>query len=181
MKLLIKTIKKILILLLIIFIILLSYIPKKVYARFDIPTVDAGGGSNNTMTVEQGRQNIANFALNFQSQHSQDCDYDGNWQYQIDPETKRGMIAQKRGDTYYSQDTEGKTYSFDCVGWITFAINRATKMDCNDAYGSGFVTTSGIKDKRFQSVPISEIIPGDILIVTGRTPCSNICWKWTGC
>ena len=108
-----------------------------------------------TATVEEARQQIANFALKFQSEHSGDVDYDKFWSFET--------IKIKRYNTYVTEDSPGKLYEFDCVGWVTFAINRAIDIGCDNPKGSGFVTTGGIKDSRFQSVSTSSLIPGDIV------------------
>lgn len=157
MKLLKKISFKMIILILIFLIINLMYTPKLVFAS------DGSNGENTdqtSLTVESARQNIANFALQFQSEHSGNCDYDGNWSFET--------IKQKRLNTYRTSDVDGKTYEFDCVGWVTFAINRATGMECTDPGGSGFITPGGIRDSRFEEVSISEIQAGDILWIPGE-------------
>lgn len=163
-----KATLKLLALTLIVYIIIISCTPIIVFASDESQDTETESSSN--VTLEEARQNIANFAIKFQSEHSADCLYKESWlnnSVNVNGETI-SEIFKRRGDTITTPDSEGKTYEFDCVGWITFAISRGTGMECADPYRSGFVTTGGIKDSRFQAVSISDIIPGDVLWTSGH-------------
>ena len=106
------------------------------------------------ITVESARAQIANWAISFvNGSEGAKCVYSG--------------INSDRKNTYQSNDPQ-ESYKFDCVGWVSYAINRSLDIDYSEAYDGtgGFVTPqSGIKDtSHFGPVSITEIQPGDILI-----------------
>lgn len=155
-----KATLKLLSLTLIVYIIIISCTPIIVFASDESQDTETESSSN--VTLEEARQNIANFAIKFQSEHSADCDYDGNWSFET--------IKQKRTNTINQPDTEGKIYEFDCVGWVDFAVTRAL----NVPYTNSYVTPqSGVIDSRFQELNITiteeNLIPGDILRLKNQT------------
>lgn len=88
-----------------------------------------------------------------------------------------GDIYEKRGKTYRAKEPQN-VYYYDCVGWVSFALNRALGINCDGANSGkgGFVVpskTDGVVDekhfKRFEIVNgESDLVPGDILINSGH-------------
>ena len=89
----------------------------------------------------------------------------------------KGEIYEKRGITYRAKEPQN-VYYYDCVGWVSFALNRALGINCDGANSGngGFVVpskTDGVVDekhfKRFEIVNgESDLVPGDILINSGH-------------
>lgn len=89
----------------------------------------------------------------------------------------KGEIYEKRGITYRAKEPQN-VYYYDCVGWVSFALNRALGINCDGANSGmgGFVVPSekdGVVDekhfKRFEIVNgESDLVPGDILISSGH-------------
>lgn len=144
-----KILKKIMICNLISLLIGLQFIPYIIFAS-DTTTSQA----STETTIESARAQIANWAISFvNSSEGAKCVY--------------SLANNDRKNTYQSSDPQA-VYKFDCVGWVSYAINRSIGINFGEAYNGtgGFVTPqSGIKDtSHFGPVSINEIEPGDILI-----------------
>ncbi len=110
--------------------------------------------SNIEVTLDNARNQIASWGESFCSSNAGRCVYDAN----------------RRGETYMASDPQS-TYYFDCVGWVSFAINRSIGLDFVPAHrgynegGGGFVTPSGVKDTvHFAETSVQNAKRGDILI-----------------
>lgn len=113
-----------------------------------------GADTNLDVTLEKNRNQIADFAEKFVSNSGSRCIYN----------------ARKRGKTYRGKlpSSSDPHYYFDCVGWVSFAVNRAigiTYSECESGIG-GFVTPQkGVKDTdHFKKISISAAKRGDILV-----------------
>lgn len=141
--------KKLIAIILIILMIVLVCSPKVTLATETNQEADSTASD-----VEAARMQIANWAIAFaRGSEARKCTYTQNFN--------------ARANTYNSPDPQAE-YKFDCVGWVSYAINRAIGITYSEAESGsgGFVTPqSGIKDKsHFGYVSINEIQPGDILI-----------------
>ena len=144
-----ELLKKIMLSTLILLIIAQLFIP---YISFATDTTTSQASTETT--IESARAQIANWAISFvNSSEGAKCIYSGSFT--------------DRKNTYRANDPQ-ESYKFDCVGWVSYAINRSLDIDYSEAYDGtgGFVTPqSGIKDtSHFGPVSITEIQPGDILI-----------------
>lgn len=109
--------------------------------------------------IEEARQKIADYAVEFASK-GYTCVY---------PKGTDAEVYALRGKTYRTKDTPDKEYIFECVGFVSFIINRSIGIDFELARlgSSGFVTGKNVRDTTHftkASISSNSIEPGDILM-----------------
>lgn len=133
-------------------IICISCTPKFVFAEGD-----------SEEELAKAREQIAKWAIQFvQSPEAAKCEY---------PSKKLSVIIEKRGQTYRSTDPQD-VYYFDCVGWVSYAVNRAIGIShpSIESGNKGFVQplsthSPNVFDKaHFAPIGIDEKQPGDIIV-----------------
>lgn len=133
-------------------IICISCTPKFVFAEGD-----------SEEELAKAREQIAKWAIQFaNSPEAAKCDY---------PTKDLTTIIERRGQTYRSKDPQDKYY-FDCVGWVSYAVNRAIGIShpSIESGNKGFVqplntnSPNVFDTAHFTPIGIDEIQPGDILV-----------------
>lgn len=113
--------------------------------------------------IAKAKKQIVNYAIAFaNSPEAAKC------QYFMTPGSGPDDPGNKaRAETYKASDPQDK-YVFDCVGFVSYMINRAIGITCPQAENGtgGFVTPNGVSDVAHfvLSDTISNVEPGDILM-----------------
>lgn len=137
-------------------IICISCTPKFVFAEGD-------SEEDREEELVAARRQIAEWAVQFAtSSEAEKCEY---------PSKKLSVIIEKRGQTYRSTDPQD-VYYFDCVGWVSYAVNRAIGIShpSIESGNKGFVqplnthSPNVFDTAHFAPIGINEKRPGDIIV-----------------
>ena len=129
-------------------------------------------------TVEETGQQIANWAINF-CNAEEEGKYIANYDY-----ITNGANESPRWYSYDAVIVEGGTYTFDCVGWLSFVVRHATGLGEKSFTIFAAPVTNGFNSKHIskgyfeeiwrndvgvQNLPTNvEVLPGDLLAMSGH-------------
>ena len=127
---------------------------------------EGGGKSADQVTIEEARETVAKWALDFYEKYPEGSRLTYSYNYESDG-YDRYAIMKMSDDTFYSVLSGSSKMYVDCVGWVTMAYQRALGINLNFGVRPQGDMVNDYCKQWFELVPIqygSDLCLGDILI-----------------